>query len=322
VNDLTLIQPGGVPGNLSVEEIDRTMHFVAQQKAPSTRLAYESDWKSFSIWCLARGAQTLPANSGHVAAYIAHCADSGLRASSISRRVAAIADRHKQAGYDPSPTASAGVKATLAGVRREIGAAKKGKAAATADIIGKMMAAAPDNMIGLRDKALLAICFSAALRRSELVAIQVDDLTDTPDGIRLRIRRSKTDAEGIGVDIAIPRGCRICPVEMLKTYMTAAKIESGPVFRPVRLGGKVSDQALKGDTVARIVKRYIKRLGGLDVASFSAHSLRAGFITSAAEAGASIWKISEVSRHASVDVLRGYIRSVELFKEHAGSSFL
>jgi integrase len=321
LHDLIPLDPAPI-GTLTEAEIDRTMHFAAQQKAASTRIAYAADWKAFSIWCLARGAQTLPGHPGHIAAYISHCADSGLKASSISRRVAAIADRHKAAGYDPPPTANAGVKATLAGVRREIGAAKRGKAAATHDIIAKMLAAAPNNMIGLRDKALLAICFSAALRRSELVAIQVDDLTDTPDGIRLRIRRSKTDGEGIGVDIAIPRGCRICPVEMLKTYMAAAKIESGPVFRPVRLGGKVSDQALKGDAVARIVKRYIKRLSGLDVASFSAHSLRAGFITSAAEAGASIWKISEVSRHASVDVLRGYIRSVELFKEHAGSSFL
>lgn len=310
------------PGNLTEAEIDRTMHFAAKAKAPGTLRAYADDWRAFSIWCLARGAQALPAHAGIVAAYIAHCADSGIKASSIGRRIAAIADRHKSAGYDPSPTASAGVKATLAGVRREIGAAKKGKAAATHDLIGKMMAAAPNNMIGLRDKALLAIGFAAALRRSELVAIQVDDLTDTPDGIRLRIRRSKTDGEGVGVDIAIPRGCRICPVEMLKAWMVAANIESGPVFRPVRLGGKVIEAALKSDEVARIVKRYIARVGDHDVASFSAHSLRAGFITSAAEAGASIWKISEVSRHASVDVLRGYIRSVELFKEHAGSTFL
>ena len=111
-------------------------------------------------------------------------------------------------------------------------------------------------------------------------------------------------------------------METLKTYMAAAGVVSGPVFRPVKLGGHVCDVAMRPNAVARIVKQYIKRIGGLDAASFSAHSLRAGFITSAAEAGSSIWKISEVSRHQSVDVLRGYIRSVEIFKEHAGSSFL
>jgi integrase len=321
MNELTLIHTQ-LPDTLTTAEIDRTMHFAKQAKSPATLRAYADDWRHFSIWCLARGAQALPAHPGHVAAYIAHCADQGLKAATIGRRVAAIADRHKAAGHDPSPTASAGVKATLAGVRREIGAAKKGKAAATHDIIGRMLAAAPNTMIGLRDKALLAIGFAAALRRSELIAIQVDDLTDTADGIRLRIRRSKTDSEGIGVDIAIPRGCRICPVETLKTYMAAAQITAGTVFRPVKVGGKVCDAALSGNAVARIVQLYIKRIGGLDPASFGAHSLRAGFITSAAEAGSSIWKISEVSRHQSVDVLRTYIRSVELFKEHAGSTFL
>ena len=167
---------------------------------------------------------------------------------------------------------------------------------------------------------MLAIGFAGALRRSELAAIRVEDIEHTADGIRLLIPRSKTDQDGAGPTLGMPRGCRICPVEALATWMKAAGIVEGPVFRPVKLGGTVVDAAMSGDAVGR-VKRYAVRCG-LDRATFSGHSLRAGFITSAAEAGASIWKISEVSRHVSVDVLRGYIRSAEPFKSHAGASFL
>jgi site-specific recombinase XerD len=316
-----LITPEQLPANLTVDEMAATLTYMAAEKAPATRRAYENDWRHFDAWCRARGATSLPASRGHTAAYLSSLATCGLKASTIGRRVAAIADRHRHAGLD-TPTNGEAVKATLRGIRRTLGMAPTRKHAATHDIVGQMLKLAPNNMIGARDKALLAIGFSAALRRSELVAIQVEDLTDTPDGIRLRIRRSKTDGEGVGVDIAIPRGCRICPVEMLKAWMAAANITTGPVFRPVALGGKISTDALSPDAVGRIVKRYIRRVGGLDAAAFSAHSLRAGFITSAAGAGASIWKICEVSRHASVDVLRGYIRNVEIFKEHAGSSFL
>ena len=107
----------------------------------------------------------------------------------------------------------------------------------------------------------------------------------------------------------------------MQAWLAAAEINSGPVFRAVVLGGKVSDQPLADDSASRIVKRYAVRVG-LEAASFAGHSLRSGFLTSAAEAGASIWKLAEVSRHKSLDTLRGYVRRVDLFKEHAGAAFL
>jgi integrase len=193
------------------------------------------------------------------------------------------------------PTDSEAVKAVLRGIRRTIGAAKQGKAPATADLIDQMV----------------ALC----------CALEVADLTEVPDGLRVLIRRSKADQEGQGQEVAIPRGYRLRPVEAVQAWLAAAEISSGPVFRAVAQGGKVSDVPLADDSAARIVKRYARRVG-LDPAAYAGHSLRSRFLTSAAESGASIWKLSEVSRHKSLDTLRGYVRRADLFKEHAGAAFL
>ena len=134
--------------------------------------------------------------------------------------------------------------------------------------------------------------------------------------------RAVTDQkEGQGRRDRIPRGYRLRPVEAVQTWLAAAEISTGPVFRAVAKGGKVSDQPLADDSASRVVKRYAARVG-LEAASFAGHSLRSGFLTSAAESGASIWKLSEVSRHKSLDTLRSYVRRVDLFKEHAGAAFL
>jgi site-specific recombinase XerD len=318
LHDLIPIGPA-LDGALSPADIDLTMRFAENEKSAATRRAYAFDWKHFEIWCLGRGACPLPAHQGLVAAYLSHLADQGRRASTIGRRAAAIGHRHKMAGHEP-PTSSEGVRAVLRGIRRTIGAAKQGKAPATAEVLGAMLKLCPDTLIGKRDRAFLCFGFASAMRRSELCALEVADLTETPDGLRVLIRRSKGDQEGQGQEIAIPRGSRLRPVEAIQTWLAAAEISTGPVFRAVARGGKVG-AVLSTDAVACIVKRYAERVG-LDPASYSGHSLRAGFLTSAAEAGASIWKLSEVSRHKSLDTLRGYVRRVDLFKEHAGAAFL
>jgi integrase len=125
------------------------------------------------------------------------------------------------------------VKAVLRGIRRTIGAARQGKAPATADLIGQMVALCPDNMIGRRDRALLALGFAGAFRHSELCALDIADLTEVPDGLRVLIRRSKGDQEGQGQEVAIPRGYKLRPVEAVQTWLVAAEISTGPVFRAV-----------------------------------------------------------------------------------------
>jgi integrase len=174
---------------------------------------------------------------------------------------------------------------------------------------------------GLRDRALLLLGFAGAFRRSELVALNVADLQFCDDGLRVTIRRSKTDQEGLGATIAIVRGSTACPVRAVRTWIEMAGILDGPLFRPVTRTGRVSSRRLSGRAVADLVKRYARR-AGLNAADFSGHSLRSGFLTSAAARGASIFKMMDVSRHKSIDTLRGYVRDAEIFRDHAGNGLL
>jgi integrase len=161
--------------------------------------------------------------------YLSWFANSGRKSSTIGRKVDAIG--YKMAGHEP-PTNKEGVKAVLRGIRRTIGTARAGKAPATADVLKQMLALCPDTLAGKRDRALLALGFAGAFRRSELVALQVEDLVETPDGLRVTIRRSKTDQEGQGAEVAIPRGYRLRPVEAVQSWLAAAEINPGPNVSP------------------------------------------------------------------------------------------
>jgi len=294
--------------------------FLAAEKADATRRAYQSDWRIFTAYCDARGLTPVPAHPDTVMAFLSAEATGGAKASTLGRRVAAIRYAHKAAGLEP-PTNGEAVKAVMRGIRRTIGAAGAPKSPATADLIRAMLNACPDTLRGKRDRALLALGFAGAFRRSELVALQVEDIAETPDGFRITIRRSKTDQEGAGQEIAVLRGTRLRPVEAVRAWLEAAGITSGPIFRGVAKGGRVSGVALSADAVPDVVKHYAT-VTGLDPALFAAHSLRSGFLTTGAEAGASIFKLMEVSRHKSVDTLRGYVRRADLFRDHAGAGFL
>jgi site-specific recombinase XerD len=184
-----------------------------------------------------------------------------------------------------------------------------------------MVALAPEGLAGLRDQAILLLGFAGAFRRSELVALDVADIAETETGLLVTIRRSKADQEGEGVTIAIARGDISCPAKALREWLGAAGIETGPIFRPINKAGTVAAGRLTDRSVASIVKAYAN-LAGFDASLFSGHSLRSGFLTSAAAKGASIFKMMDVSRHKSVDTLRGYVRDAELFKDHAGAGLL
>ena len=183
-----------------------------------------------------------------------------------------------------------------------------------------MAQAAPDGLKGLRDRALLLLGFAGAFRCSELVALDVADLEEIEEGMRVSIRRSKTDQEGKGEVIAIVRGSVNCPVKAVKNWLQATSITEGSLFRPVTKGGRVGNSRLTDKSVAGI-KGYARRLG-LNAADFSGHSLRSGFLTIAARRGASVFKMRDVSRHKSMDVLQSYIRDAELFRDHAGAGLL
>ena len=211
--------------------------------------------------------------------------------------------------------------ATLRGIRRTVGTAKVRKAPAVAAKVRAMVALAPPGLKGLRDRALLLLGFAGAFRRSELVALDVADIAETETGLLVMIRRSKTDQDGEGVTIAITRGDVACPARALRKWLDAVGIEAGPIFKPINKAGTVSGERLTDRSVANIVKAYAGR-AGFDANLFSGHSLRSGFLTSAAANGASIFKMMDVSRHKSVNTLRGYVRDAELFKDHAGAGLL
>jgi site-specific recombinase XerD len=192
------------------DEQDAIRAFAENEKAASTRRAYRADFVAFEVWCRERGLCPLPADPRIVAWHIRAIASAGLSVSSIGRRLAGIAYAHKLA-KEPNPTAAEEVKVILAGIRHTVGTAPRRKQAVTADRIRQMLDACPPTMLGIRDRALLALGFVGAFRRSELVALWVEDLTECPDGFRVIIRRSKTDQTGEGHEIVVPRGLRIRP---------------------------------------------------------------------------------------------------------------
>jgi site-specific recombinase XerD len=333
------VQPSALPDELKVA-LDRASDFAKAEKAANTRRAYTADFAAFRAWCAGRGVSALPATAEIVAAFIGADADRGVKASTIGRRLAAIRYAHRLAGLS-SPTEIEAVRAVMRGIRRTIGTAKAPKAPATNDRLLAMVAsqkmesrrtkwvvesqvrdgANGVSMAALRDKALLLLGFAGAFRRSELVAFDVADIEETAEGFRVTIRGGKTDQERAGATVAVVRGSVACPVEAVKTWLNAAGITAGAIFRRVNKGGMVLADRLNAQSVALIVKAHAER-AGLNPRSFSGHSLRAGFLTSAARRGASVFKMMDVSRHRRVDTLRGYVRDAELFRDHAGSGLL
>jgi integrase len=232
---------------------------------------------------------------------------------------------HRRAGLQPPQKreGAAAIEEVMAGIRRSRISTPTKKAAADADIIWQLLHGIKgDSLRDQRDRALIALGMAGALRRSELVALRVEDIERVKEGIRVRIARSKTDQQGVGQTIAIPTGRRLKPVALLEAWLRAAGITEGFLFRRfVSKADKLSTDPMDDAAVALVVKRRAAA-AGLSADDYAGHSLRSGFLTSAAAAGASIWKMQEVSRHKSVDVLSGYVRSKELFENHAASDFL
>ena len=319
---------GELEALLPVELASIVQAYQRASKSDATLRAYRSDAVLFQDWCARYGFSSLPGSPKAVAGFLTHEADAGRSASTIGRRCAAIRYAHKLAGL-PDPTESEDVRATVKGIRRTIGTAPNQKAAVTAEVLAAMLMRTPDTLAGKRDRALLGLGFAGAFRRSELVALNVSDLREDKDGLRVLVRRSKTDQEGKGFEKAIPHGRYIRPVALLREWLDAAGITEGPLFRQVGRSGRVRAVRQVGDeqprlttqAVADIIKRYAKA-AGLDALTFGAHSLRAGYITTAAERGADLARIMDQSGHRDPRTVVGYIRRANAFKDHSGSGFL
>lgn len=298
---------------------DRAREFASASRSEATLAAYASDLRHFSAWADANGRAAMPADPETVALYLTSMADE-FRPSTLSRRVAAISVAHQHAGFD-SPTADALVRSVLSGIRRTVGTAPKQVAPATIGELRKMTARIGDSTIEIRDRAILLLGFAGAFRRSELVSLDVSDLQERADGLVVTLRRSKTDQTGQGDTKAIPYGSdsETCPVRAVRAWIEAAGIADGPVFRPVDRHGNVATSRLSGRAVALVVKRAAER-AGLDASAYAGHSLRAGFVTTAAANGASERAIARQTGHAAGStVLRQYIRHASAFTDNAVS---
>ena len=318
---LAVTEPAPYPALSAIAAAERAETYLLASTSPATRRAYRSDVRHFATWCAAHRVAHLPASVEATAAYLAALADQGRSASTVSRRLAAIAYAHRAAGHEP-PSASLQVRGTLAGIRRTIGTAQDGKHPATAAIMGELLAQLPaSGLVRLRDRALLLVGMSGAMRRSELVAIDIDDLAFRREGVTIRLGATKSDQEGRGTEISIPNGSKLKPVAALRDWIAAAAIVEGAVFRRIRRGGRLTADRLDAGAVALIVKRYAEA-AGLPAKDFAGHSLRAGFVTQALEDGADMLRVMDQSRHAKVDTLRIYDRRAKAFRNHAGKGFL
>ncbi len=283
--------------------------------APATRRAYRADLDHFRAW-----GGDVPATDAHVAAYIAAHATT-LKVATLTRRLAAISVAHDAASL-PNPVRSPLVRATMRGVRRERGSAQRQAKPLLREDLFAVLAAMGDGVKDARDRALLLLGFAGGFRRSELVGLDCADIEHVRQGNDVILRRSKTDQDGEGRKIGIPFGrTKWCAVAALDQWLGASDIEDGPVFRRVDRHGRVLPERLSAEAVSLIVQERVAA-AGYDPSAFTGHSLRAGFATSAAQAGVSSLKIRQQTGHASDAMLGRYIRDGELFRDNAAGRLL
>lgn len=299
--------------------VEEATDFARASRATSTVRAYQADWDDFALFCARHDRESLPADPATVALYLTDLARSK-KPSTITRRSAAISVMHQRHGH-PSPTTDVAVREIMRGIRRTLGVAVKEAAPLQVADVRRIVDRLDATLIGWRDRALLLVGFASAMRASELVAVEVADLEERAEGLVIRKRRSKTDQEGAGVRVALPfgRDASTCPVQALRSWREAGGIDEGSLFRSVSRHGVVSDGALSERAVSLVVKRAVTSIG-LDPASYSAHSLRAGFATTAAANGASERAIAAQTGHRSMDVLRRYIRHGTVFTDNAATT--
>jgi site-specific recombinase XerD len=295
-----------LPAHLA-KGVKQATELIAARHSMATRIAYESDLREFRLWTSANGLQAFPASVETVVLYLTHLSNR-LKPSSLARKVAAIKFEFRHAGLQ-SPTDAEPVKALLAGARRTKGSAPRQVNPATIDVVEKLLSTCDDSPRGHRDRALIALGFGAALRRSELAKVRIEDIEVTDKGLVLTLPRSKTDQEGRGQQVAVLDGQRLKIKQLLSNWLEASGITTGLVF------------PLTDRHIANIIKSRA-RAAGLDDQQFSGHSLRSGFLTSAAANGANLFRMMDVSRHRSINSVRGYVRKAQQFEDHAGSAFM
>lgn len=287
------------------------LRFARHARSSATKRAYKSDWNAWVDWTIDQGVCELPGEPTDISSWISDCIDIGMSVATVERYLVSVSQAHKLAGF-PSPVTPI-VKETLKGIKRIKGSAQHRAEPITIEHLKRIAETLPDTLQGKLYLAMILIGWSGGLRRSELVALDLEDIEEKPEGFRVTIRSSKTDQEGLGHVIGIPfaKDCSICPVLALGVWTEAARIEKGAVFLRATKTGKIGAR-LSGRAVSRIIKLVMKK-SGYDSRKYSGHSLRAGFATAAAAAGKSELEIMRHTGHKSIKIFRRYVREGELF---------
>ena len=300
---------------------DETLQNLKNSKAVNTVRAYKSDFEDFSLFCVKNGFKSIPTDPKIVSLYLTYLSSKNVKISTIKRRLVSISVIHKIKGHYLD-TKHPIIIQNFMGIKRSKGVNQKGKKPLLINdlkqIIDVINQQNEPNIKKLRNKALLLIGFAGGFRRNELISLNLEDLEFVFEGLKINVKRSKTDQFGEGFIKGIPyfKNYLYCPVKNLKHWLNISKIKKGPVFVRFLKGSKISNIRLTDQSVALIIKEYLAK-AGIDDKNYSGHSLRSGFATSAAEAGAEERSIMAMTGHKSTEMVRRYIKEANLFNNNA-----
>ena len=300
---------------------EETLLNLKSSKAINTVRAYKSDFNDFGLFCAQNGFKSLPSEPKIVSLYLTHLSTKEAKMSTLKRRLVSIGVIHKLKGYYLD-TKHPAIIENIMGIKRRKGSIQNSKKpiliSYLKEIINVIDEENKQEIKKFRDRTIILIGFSGGFRRNEIVSLDCEDLDFVPEGLKINIKRSKTDQFGEGFTKALPyfERSQYCPVVSLKNWLEISKITSGPVFRRFVKGSKLSKNRLTDQTVALLIKRYLN-MAGIDSKNYSGHSLRSGFVTSAAESGVEERNIMAMTGHKSTEMVRRYIKEANLFKNNA-----
>ena len=300
---------------------EETLLNLKSSKANNTLRAYKSDFNDFGLFCVQNGLKSLPSEPKIVSLYLTHLSTKDFKMSTLKRRLVSIGVVHKLKGHYLD-TKHPSIIENIMGIKRRKGSIQKSKKPILVNslklIIDVIDQQDKEEIKKFRDRSIILIGFSGGFRRNEIVSLDYEDLDFVPEGLKINLRRSKTDQFGKGFVKGLPYfdSAQYCPVVSLKKWIEISKIKSGSLFRGFSKGSKLLDKRLTDQTVALLIKEYLK-ITGIDSKNYSGHSLRSGFATSAAESGVEERNIMAMTGHKSTEMVRRYIKEANLFNNNA-----
>ena len=300
---------------------EETLLNLQSSKAVNTVRAYRSDFNDFGLFCAKNGFKPMPSEPNVIAMYLTYLSTKEMRMSTIKRRLVSIGIIHKLKGHYLD-TKHPSIIENMMGIKRRKGSIQRGKKPLLINYLKAIINVIDETknreIKKLRDRSIILIGFSGGFRRNEIVSLDYEDLDFVEEGLKINIRRSKTDQFGEGFKKALPYfdSSEYCPVVSLKKWIDVSKIKSGALFRRFNKGSKISENRLTDQTVALLIKEYLG-LAGIDNKNYSGHSLRSGFATTAAESGVEERSIMAMTGHKTSEMVRRYIKEANLFKNNA-----